>query len=60
MNGLELFLEVFIICIGGGVCQKMRPVDRLFNPQGTILTLPYQGIVLIVVYWNFQDNIIII
>ena len=40
MNGLLFFLEVLIIGIGGGVLPKTYPVDRLFNQQGTILTLP--------------------
>ena len=58
-NGLELFIEVFIIGIGGGVCQKTRPVDRMFNAQVKILSLPCQGIVLIVVHWGFHYNITI-
>ena len=59
MNGLQLIIEVLIIGIVGGVCQKMRPVDRLFNPQCKILTLHLKGIVLIVLHWSFHDNIII-
>ena len=35
------------------------PVDRLFNPQDTILTLPSQDIVLIVVHWIFHNIMII-
>ena len=59
MNGLQLFLEVYIVGIGGGVCQITRPVDRMFNPQGKIRMLPFQGIVLIVVHMSFHNNIII-
>ena len=59
MNNLQLFIEVFIIGIGGGVCKKTRPTNRLFNTQVTILTLPYQCIVLIVVHWSFHSIIII-
>ena len=59
MSGLYFFLGVFIISIGWGAYQKTCPVHRLFNPQGTILTLPYQGIALIAVHWGFHDNIII-
>ena len=58
-NGLELFLGFFIIGIGGGVYHKARPVNRLFNTQGKIITLSCQGIILIVVHWSFHDNIII-
>ena len=50
MNGLKLFLEVFIIGTEGGVCYKTCPVDSLFNPQGKVLMLPCQGIVLIFVH----------
>ena len=59
MNSLQLYLDVFIIVFGGGVCQKTLPGDRLFNLQGTILTLPCKGIVLLVVHWIFHNNIII-
>ena len=59
MYRLQLFLEVFIIGIGGVVCKKMRPADRLLNPQGKILTLPHQGIVLIDMHWSFHNNIIL-
>ena len=59
MNVFQLFLEVFIIVICGGACKKTYPVDRLFNPKGTILTLYFQGIVLIVVRWSFHGNIAI-
>ena len=59
MNDLKLFLEVFIIGTEGGVCYKTCPVDSLFNPQGKVLMLPCQGIVLIFVHWSFHYNIII-
>ena len=59
INDLKFFLYVSIIVIGEGVCQKTRPVYKLFNPQETILTLPCQCIIIIVVHWIFHNNIII-
>ena len=60
MNGLKLFLEFFNIVIIWGFCHKTFAVDKLFNPQSTILTLSCQGIVIIVVNWSFHHNIIIL
>ena len=59
MNSLQLFVEVFIIVIWGGPYRKLRPINRIFNLQGTIITLPCQGIFLIVVHYSFLGNIII-
>ena len=58
-NIFLFFLEVFIIGIGGSVCNKMCPVDRMLITQGTILVIPFQVIILIVVHWSFHDIIII-